>query len=325
MNMFKFSRKILVFSIVILITCLFLIYIQPYLYKVLPSDFKRHLALENYFKQDVETDKGEIIIFGGSDTMFGIDSRIIRDNLNLSGEAYNLSTVAQTPYEASYYYTRIKNNTKIVIQCTSPVFVSKDMEYDILNEPAISMYLSGYRISDATKEFLPNYNDLFDKPELFNLFYCRSYCKSYIHNLIKPLFDNEISENKELDIYFPNPYPLNKHPNYPVYEYDCNYYKFKNEPITQMNFIKKSAKYFKNRNIKYVFVLMPVNPDNCSECYDDFIKYEKQLRQIDDIYVINILNLIEPKYFYDGYHANREGAKIISAEISRQLKLMQLN
>ncbi len=321
--MWKFFKTILFFTLVVSITILILIFIQPYLYRVLPSDYKRHVVLENYFNKN---NKGEIIIFGASETMFGVDSRIIIKELNISGEAYNLSSVAQSLYEASYYYTRVKNNTKIILQNSTPAFFSKNRKRAIAKETAISMYLSGYRISNATKKLIPDYNKFFDNSELHNYYESRTMFRSYIHNLIRPLFDNEITDKtKGLELYFPNPFINKKHPNYPVYEYDCDFYRYKNKPVDQIKFIKRAVTYFNKRNIKYVIVLMPVNPDNCSECYDDFNKYAEELKKIENLYVINITNILTPEYFYDGYHANREGAKIISKEISNKIKILNLD
>ena len=322
--MLKFIKTISFFAVVISITLLVLLYIQPYLYRVLPSDYQRHMILQDYFSQNSKTAKGEILIFGASETMFGIDSRIIKKDLDLTGEAYNLSSVGQSMYEASYYYTRITDNTKLVIQCSTPMFFAMDWDHYLSNEVSISMYLSGYRINDSTKKLIPNYNHFFNKPEIYNLFLCRTYFRSYIHNLIRPFFDNEVFEENVPELYFANGTTIERHPNYPVYPYDCSPFKFKEKPNHKLNFINKIVEYFNNKNIKYVIILMPVNPDLCSECYDDFNKYTDELRKIKGLYVINITHLLEPRYFYDGYHANKNGAKLISKEISKQLKLLHL-
>ena len=65
---------------------------------------------------------------------------------------------------------------------------------------------------------------------------------------------------------------------------------------------------------------MPVNPDDCKDCYEDFNKYKKLIEEDTNIRVINLTDLLmDSEYFYDYLHPNREGAKIISAEIAKQL------
>jgi hypothetical protein len=295
-------------------------YSQKFLYRLLSSDYNRHAVLLDVLQESSDMDT--IVIFGDSRSMFGIDAQFIRDSLNFSGEIYNLSSLGQELYESSYFYSLIKANTKVVIQCTSPAFFSDNRDHVLPEVRAISMFLSGYRISEETKQLLPNYTSFFDRPTWLNYFHSRSYYRSYFHNLIRPLFDNEVFDEKaRFSKYFPHIYTQDKHPNYPVYTSDCSVFLSKETPQTQLDFLAKTRSFFQEKEILYILVLMPINPDQCDQYYDLFHEYAELIASESGVLVINISDLLRDNYyFYDSSHPNKKGAEVISQEIAKQLQ-----
>jgi hypothetical protein len=266
-----------------------------------------------------------MIVFGDSRTMFGVDTRIIKKDLNLPFEVFNLSSVGQTPYESSYFYGLIDKNTKAVIQCASPEFFSRNMDYRLQDDKAFSMFLSGYRINESTKCLIKGYNKIFDRNEFVNYFDSRSIIRSIIHtDILVPLLDKETSDRSaRKSKYFPHSFTSQRHPDYPVYKYDCNGLKSTGMPVSQLSFLTRVRDYFKSKGIGYILVLMPVNPDECKECYDDFKEYKKMIEEATNIRVIDLTDLImDTGYFYDAVHVNKEGAKIISSQIAKQLSVL---
>lgn len=304
-----------------LATTLILVLLQPYFYTVLPSDFNRHLVLQNYFDTKGESEKAEIVILGDSRSMFGIDSRIIKSVLKTSGEVYNLSSVSQDMYESGYYYNRIKDGTQVVIQCTTPLFFMENYDPELSNSKAISMFLSGYRIDPSTKELLPSYNEVFDRNKLLNYYDSRTYFRSYIHNYLRPLFDDEkYDEESRSSLYFPHHYTQEKLPTYSSYVvYNCDGYQIKESPQSQMQFVSTCHKLFHSRNIQYMIVLMPVNPDVCDQATAMYREIAQSLRQMNNLPVIDLSTLLEAEHFYDRTHANKAGAQIISKELARRI------
>lgn len=316
----KTIKKIVLLLITVFITIIVLFYSQKSVYRIFDSDFNRHLVIVDALN-GVYEEEPKIIVFGDSRAMFGVDSRIIKDAMNYNKEIYNLSSVGQSIYESSYFYTHIGSGTGIVVQCTSPSFFTENIKHSLPERKAISMFLSGYRINSKTKELILNYNQFFDNPDIVNYFKSRSYFQSYIHNLLRPVFDNEIfNEKSRFSKYFPHIYTQDKHPEYPVYKYDCDRYILKELPIEQLSFLSKIKNYFEIRKISYVIVLMPVNPDACNECYDEMRQIASLIESNTGIKVIDLSShLLNTDLFYDATHANEKGAKIISAEIARQL------
>lgn len=323
--MTRFIILVLVLITIVLTIILTLTYIQPFLYRIFPSDKDRHIVIMDVLNN--EEKNVNILVFGDSRTMFGVDTRIIRDSLNRSFEVFNLSSVGQNLFESSYFYGLIESNTKVVIQCTSPSFFSADIRHGLQDDVAFSMYLSGYRINESTKMLITDYNQIFDSHEFNNFIKSRSIIRSYLHsNILRPILDNETFDRSARgSIYFPHSYTINQHPNYPVYKYDCSRFKSTAIPKAQLSFLITVRNYFEIKGIDYIIVLMPVNPDECNECYDDFKEYKKMIEEFTSIRVIDITDLIlDTNYFYDATHVNKEGAKIISSQIAKQLKTLEL-
>jgi len=305
--------------IVSAVTLLTLMYVQPFIYASFQSEFGRHKVINDVLLKSKKINN--IIIFGDSRAMFGIDARIIKKNSSFDGEIYNLSSVAQSPYEAGYFYSKISKTTRTVIQCVSPAFFSRNMKNNIPDEKAISLFLSGYRI-DKKNIYGNNYCEFFKNSDFKNYFESRSYYKSYFNTFMRKFFDNEkFNEHAFYSHYFPNPVTLNKHPQYPFFKYDCGKYKTINYPESQVEFIKKSKKYFKSIGVNYVLLILPINPDECNESYDTFDKLAVKISDSTDVKIINLAGLLrDNRFFYDGLHCNKKGAEIISQVLSDKLE-----
>jgi hypothetical protein len=258
--------------------------------------------------------------------MYGVDTRIIRDVLDLPYEVFNLASTGQNIYESSYFYGLLDCNTKAVVQCTSPEFFSTNIEHHLSTEKALSMYLSGYRVNESTRSLIGSYNEIFDSNKFINYLKSRSVVRSYIHsNILRPLLDNEIfDQDAKYSHYFPHVHVAKQHPDYPFYPYSCEEYRSIEEPEAQLSFLKDVKIFFDSLGIEYTIVLMPVNPDQCRECYEDFRKYKKIIEESTNIKVINLTDFIlDSQYYYDAMHPNLEGAEIVSSEIARFLKMTE--
>jgi len=316
--MTKFTYKIALILGIITTTILGLLFLQPWFFKVLPSDYNRHIVLHNHFKEENKQD--EIMVFGDSRTMFGVDTKQIENQLDSDINVYNLSSVDQNIYESSYFYSKIEENTKIVVQCVSSSFFTNDKKHELRDEKAIAMFLSGYRIDKNTKDLIPNYKQLFEHSQLKNYYASKSYTKSYLNHMIRPFLDNEsFDESKRLSKYFPYIYTTNKHPEYPYFQENCDNYIPTKTAVSQIDFLVRSNQFFKNQNTKYMLVLMPVNPDICSSNthIHEFARYLESRTQIN---ILDLSDLLEADDFYDSRHPNKEGAKLISEKITRELK-----
>lgn len=294
------------------------IYCQTYLYRNLESNDRRFVTL-----MEVLNDKKEdnVLLFGDSRSVLGIDTKVVRAKAGMAEPVYNLANFSQSLYQSSYFYGMIDKNTKMVIQCTSPDFFAKNRVHDMPEVKAIPMYLSGYRINDETKKLIPDYNRFFDKPAVAGYFECREYFRNYITTAIRPIFDNErYKQSAMMDKYFPHLYIDQKSPNYPVQQVGCEKYRESQYPKTQIAFLKKVKAYFDKKGIEYVIILMPINPDDCSDAASAYVKTQEMITKETGIKVINLTGLLPVEDFYDAVHANHHGAEVLSNAVADGIK-----
>lgn len=316
--MSQFLKRVAIYLVFSFALFLMLSYLMPVLYRIMPSDYKRHLVLTENLNKDT---KAEIIFFGDSKAMFGIDAKNISQNLQSHPLAYNLSSVGQGMDESSYYYSSINSNTKIVVQCIDASYLLANNLRRTQDDKFLSMILSGYRMNEETRKIVGEVNTMFDKPVLQNYFDSRSYVRFFMNNLLRPFLDNEVFSDNELDLYFPHVYTKDRHPNYPFkYKLDCSEYNFNIIPSQTLTYLNHFSTYFSQKNIKFYLLMMPVNPDLCP---NPTISEEslKQLSEVNNLCLINSMKILDNIEFYDGVHANKKGAKKLSEFIAQQLSL----
>ncbi|MEO0684491.1 MAG: hypothetical protein AAFY76_05445 [Cyanobacteria bacterium J06649_11] len=75
-----------------------------------------------------------------------------------------------------------------------------------------------------------------------------------------------------------------------------------------------------------ILVFLPVNPDNCDECYGDFPKYANIINKLEHVEAIDLTQLEGDNLFYDGLHLNSNGAEVFAYELANRLhSLMESN
>ncbi|MEL1245231.1 hypothetical protein AAEO56_13220 [Flavobacterium sp. DGU11] len=309
--------RLLTFCFAAFATVVVLTYAQPFFYRKFNSSDKRFLTLlDNVHKKD-----DNILVFGDSRTVLGVDTKRVKAKLGTPAEIYNVGNFSQDMYQSGYFYGMVGDNTRMVVQCTTTAFFSKDKPVDIPDAKTIPMFLSGYKLNDATRSVMGNTKSFFDNSDFENNLKSRVYFENYITTAIRPLLDNEkYDEGRIMDPYFPHIYVEQRSPNYPVQPIGCDKYKPQSKPVSQLAFLKRARDYFKSKNIKYVMVLMPINPDDCDNAAGYSAEFAKMIRSEVGIDVIDLTTLVKVPDFYDAVHPNHKGAEIVSDAFAAQLK-----
>lgn len=315
-------KKVITLLSVAISTVGVLLLLQPVAYRSFSSDFDRHLTVQQIISELQHDSEVKGIVFGDSRAMFGLDTKTLAEYAQLSTneKIYNASSVGQGLYESSYYYPLVKDSIQWVAQCFSISYLNKDIPYKIDDGKNISMFLSGYKLNDETRDFMGEYDPFFDRLPLLNLLECRTYFSTYVHNGIRPFLDDEKFDREKMhSLYFPHIYTEPQHPNYPNGKYDCSRYCRESEPVSQLALLKKAASYFHDKGTNYIVILMPVNKDACAECQQDFERYKALLESIPHLRILDLTNLLERDQFYDLIHANTIGAEIVTNEVGNYL------
>ena len=315
--MSKFLKRMFIYALVVLLLFAMLMYVESRFFKFLPNDYSRHKTIIETIKN--KSLSPEILVFGDSKAMFGVNAKTISANLKNTPLAFNLSSPAQSASEGSYFFSKLPTSTKHIIHCID----FSEFSYGVLSleKPvALSMRFYGFEVDSLMKEYIDTLNPVFFESNLKILYEARNMLRTALHNEIRKVMDNEpLNENVFHDLYFPHTYVLNRHPNYPNYpvEFDYNKMEISNEKI---NFILKIDKFLQQRNIKYHLIIMPINPDlyqlNNEVHNSNITKIKELIPKVDVVDLTGFLNNID---FYDGYHPNKNGAEKLSKEISKYI------
>jgi hypothetical protein len=291
------------------------------IYSSIPNDFNRHIVILNSLQNGKSTER--IICFGDSRAMSGVNTEIIKNKMGFNGDILNLSSTAQTLYEAAYLYSMVGKNTKTIIQLVSSSFFCKNLKTTLSDNKAISLSLSGYILDVQTKKLIPEYNPIFNNPQIYNCFESRSILKNSIHNILRPILDNEkFNEKARNSITYPHLFTEEKQPNYfKIVKKNCQIFTYNEKPSSQLEFLKRIHDYFVQQNINYLIVFMPINPDQCDSFLDTTRDLKAMIESETKIAVLDLSSILNSgDFFYDAGHPNNKGAMLISRKIADYLK-----
>lgn len=285
--------------------------------KNVPNDLSRHQLIAE--KLNNNTDDAEIVIFGSSLSMFGVDAKEISNNLPQKPIAYNLSSVGQAIPEGIYFMSQIKGKVKNVVHCIGYKNLN-ETGYYLGDSKAISMLMNGYKLKPSTKDLIKHPNENLEKSKLQVGFESRTFIKSALHNVLRKAMDSESFNDKINDLYYPYIYEKDRHNNYPNYKVDIDYTSYSVKD-TMANMVVDINAFLAKNNIKYHLIIIPLNPDMgmpSTKAHNKFMaQVNKKLKGID---VLDLSHLLPSEDFYDAFHPNTKGAKKIAQKIAEHLK-----
>ena len=313
----RFLIDILIYTVIIECLLALIIVFQPLMVQSLRYDLSRHKLIINSLSGNAT--EPDIIVFGNSLSMLGVNTKQISESLPGHPLIYNLSSVEQGIVEAAYFLSAIPPNTRALVHCLDfSTFSSESL--DLPEEKAISMIMNGYSIDSATKVILKETNPFFDKAKLVVAFEARNTVRSSIHNVLRGYLDNEKFANNFHDLYFPHVYMNDRHPDYP------NITQFAEQPElkvadTLVALASRINSFLNKRGIRYHIVLMPLNQDIYKmddSVYNEYLELLKT--KLPGIDILDLSRKLTQEDFYDAIHPNKKGALVISAMVADHLK-----
>lgn len=313
----KQSYRIVFFLLFLIVLMIGLNKVTPYFFRMLPSDYARTKLLVNTIKDTTQTP--DIVIFGNSRGMSGVDGYLLQDKLKGHPRVYSFTSTGQRLSESALYYSSLPSSVKTVIQCLDIDHLSKPIDMDVPNLVALHMY--GYKMDNWTKSLVPALYDKFGRSDWYYNYKARNCLFSSLSFLLRNLLDDdapEISIDNELHY----PTAQTSYRNEVVYQrglIEQNIHnKFKDFKITSewKELIEKAYSFFKERGVRYYLVIMPYNPDIVADK-----KTEKQkalqsfIKELGYIPYIDCFGLLDASDFYDAIHPNDKGAKKITNQI----------
>lgn len=313
----KQIKRIFFFLLFIVVLMVGLNRVTPYFFRMLPNDYARTKLILNTIKDPEQAP--EIVIFGNSRGMSGVDGYMLQKELNDHPVVYSFTSTGQMLSESALYYSSLPSSVKTVIQCLDIDVLSKPVDMDIPNQVALHMY--GYKMDERTKSLVPGLYDGLSKSDWYYNYKARNCLFSGFSFVLRNLLDDDAPESS-IDNELRYPAAQASYRNEAVYQRGLDEQnkqnKFEAYRITPewKRLIEESYSFFKAKNIEYYLVLMPYNPDIISAK-----KTEKQealqsyIKELGYIPYIDCFDLLEASDFYDAIHPNDKGAKKITNQI----------
>ncbi|WP_159038508.1 SGNH/GDSL hydrolase family protein [Brumimicrobium mesophilum] len=301
-------------------------FITTLIIPIVTDDTKR-LTLINKWSNDDDLIP-EIVIFGDSKAMTGIDGYLISKKFNNASVA-SFTSLGQSLSESALFYPKLKEGTKVVIQCLDVNKISKSLKLN--NKKASRLILTGF-------EYDPNDSSLLSEKaqntisanKLLATYNSKSFLKQGIHTYLRTILEpNALSENI-YDLTYPYLYNYERAPQKEYDKFLRNYSNRKIKDTLKINkeVIEKlilASQYFRSKNVEFVIVFMPFSPIGFDYLPKDYSKKIKEFQKEIGVKVLDYTNLLQDEYFVDPTHPNRAGAKIITEKMVHAIKDNQNN
>ncbi len=298
--------------------------LQPILHKTLPSDFSR----TNFLLQTLmdENSNPEVMVFGNSIAMSGIDASLIKQEFDLERAAYNLASNGQYFSETLLYFPLIKDDCKLVIQMVRSIELEQELQK--LDQAVLrNFYFGSYPIDKAIDQKLEvdiGLDYLRDNHVESLKYDQRGTTVNAFNNIFRSKLREDLDlEKLKTELYFPNVY-TNKVSD----EVMTKMVKLHN-PIpaktsftpneSKLKLVKDIQAYFQSKGIEYVLVLFPFNPvlDNFTS---DYMRSINAFAVNSTLPVISLVDVLDEADFVDHCHVNRDGAKMLTQLLINKLK-----
>lgn len=291
--------------------------ITPFLFRMLPNDYARtRLIVKTIDKTLPEPD---VVIFGNSRGMSGIDGYMLEEKLKDHPVVYSLTTTGQLLGESMLYYHSLPSSVKTVIQCVDLDVLSKSVNINIPN--LVALYMYGYRMNDETQKFIPELIKDFSHSDWYYNFEARKCVFAGFSVILRDLLDDDAPESSiETELRYPVSHrsDRNEITYQPGIEEQIKQNKFASYRITPEweRLLTSSYTYFKSKGINYCIVLLPYNPDIISTKKTEKLEAIQSFREVfKDIPYVDCVNLLEASDFFDATHSNDKGAKKITNQL----------
>lgn len=295
----------------------------PSIYRAFPNDYARTRLILNTLGDT--TCMPEIVIFGNSRGMSGVDGYRLEEKLEGHPVVCSFTSTGQKLNESILYYSSLPSSVKKVIQCVDIDRMSSPAdELDLPNRIALHMY--GYEMDEVTRTFLPGLHERMSYPDVCYNYEARSCLFMGLASWVRDWLDDDVAAGMlETELRYPNSSTSDR--NEILYRHSVE--EQNQENVLEsfhvreewVDLIKQAHTFLKHRGVDYYLVVMPYNPDITSMSDSD---KERALQLFKEKFsfvpVVDCMERLSASDFYDAIHPNRKGAVKITDLILSAVK-----
>ena len=305
---------VLFFSFVFILLMLFN-WCTPFIYRIFPNDYVRTRLILNTLNDTCHVP--EIVIFGNSRGMSGIDGYRLEEKLEGHPIVYSFTSTGQKLNESILYYTSLPSSVKKVIQCVDIDQLTEPIdEMDMPNRVALHMY--GYKMDETTRTFLPGLYEKMNYSAIGYNYEARNCLFMGLASLVRNWLDDDVVTGMlETELRYPNSSMSDR--NEILYRHSIEEQnrinRFDSFQIREewVHLIMNIHAVLKSKGVDYSLVVMPYNPDITSMSVadkDNALQLFKE--KFSFVSIIDCMKQLDASDFYDAIHPNRKGASKIT-------------
>jgi hypothetical protein len=303
--------------------------LMPTVFRNAPTDLSRIGVLLDALRDPAE--RPEVVVFGNSVMMSGIDAAQLGDELPGRPLAWNLASTGQTLVESALLAQELRESARIVIYTTQ---LRPNADGIPLNpQKGNSYYLYGFRPNDELLQALSRiYGAGVMKPltrsHLAQLFEARWVVRQLLDTQMRLLLRSDLMLGRaETDLFHPQSYSVPIAPE-----------KLKRFLDIQMSALSKGSAAVSERDRELartlakwasragrisIFVIPPVHPTLLAAHGSAFAhaveEFSLALGDSPDTIVIDATAALESSHFIDEHHPNDAGARILTTLVARRI------
>lgn len=295
----------------------------------IPTDVRRLGVLVDALQ--ARKPEPQIVVFGNSVLMSGIDASFLTDRLPDEPLAWNCASNGQTFLEAFLLSQELSNNTESSIYGLSIRAGEEDEPLHPQKYNTLFMY--GYRPHPRTLKtvgeiFDPQTTALLERSRLQQLFASRWAVRQFIDTQIRTILRPDLAlTHSTFDLFHPQSYEERIDPSITERFLERRLEAFHQKglllPETTRDLAEKIAKTSGGTNRRIVFLFPPVHPVLFAARREEMLQivgsFREEMAGATDVHIVNALDLLGAEQFIDDMHPTNEGARILTTHLAQAI------
>ena len=303
---------------------------MPMIFEAITTDLSRFQTIQGSLRS--ESRAPELVVFGSSILMSGIDGRQLSEQLPNVERAYNLSSTGQSLVESYLLQRNLPPNVKTVVQMASAKDLSSTKTIESIKYNALSMY--GFRPDKRTRQelgalFGKPMTELLERSETRLRFQSRWAVRQFIDSSLRQILRKDLEIGRAIsDVYHPTPYTQHfdsQKVERLLHTWIESWPRPKLELVPEKRrLIELMAERLRERGREFVILQPPMHPAVLEALQPGYMApMDAFLRGIEGkpgVRVIRAAELLNDGEFFDHIHPDDTGARRLTALVAQELR-----
>jgi hypothetical protein len=302
---------------------------MPAIFRATPTDISRIGVLLAALRDPAAAP--QVVVFGNSMIMSGVDGRQLAAELPGQPLAWNLASSGQSLAESFLFYQQLPQRLRYVVQQVQVGVVEQERPLEA--QKYNTFYMNGFRPQPATRaaldaSFGAPVTGLLDASDLSQRFQARWALRQLVDTRLRLLLRRDLSlESAEVDLFHPQRYakPLPPRRTQALVEGDVARLRSGTPQIStqKLRLLESMQREAAARQARFVALLPPVHPA-IREALGPALRepldaFARAFAGREGALVVDLSDALEAQHFIDNVHPTNAGAEIATRLLARRM------